>query len=327
MGAHILLAGESNFEICIQRGVYGCVMPDKEWNKAEVIAGVLSIRPGDLLFFYVKNKGVYGVWKVVGDVFFDETPIWSNDEQMYPYRFCFEPAFGAFSKPISLNDILDLYDKHRIWTFDLNPVQRKNQYKITMKEAQELLRLLLRNNPIRQEQESIVEPYIPSNPIKVAVEFPSKKQGRIQYEGWLNAWFMDSLTKGHLKNILGDYKEFLNLVPTTFNKVMDIFLTHVMTVGSIDVIYKYTCIELKTERATESDLTQILRYEDWLARKLAAGDNEMIQSVLVAWSFAGNVIEYVSNRCRIEEKTIRLVSYKINDEQNGIELEEVDLDT
>ena len=35
MGAHILLASEKNFEICIRRGVYGCVMPSKEWNRAE----------------------------------------------------------------------------------------------------------------------------------------------------------------------------------------------------------------------------------------------------------------------------------------------------
>ena len=55
MGAHILLASEDNIEVCIRRGVYGCVMPSKEWNKAEVVAGILSIQPGDLVFFYVKN--------------------------------------------------------------------------------------------------------------------------------------------------------------------------------------------------------------------------------------------------------------------------------
>jgi len=103
MGAHIFLVGEDNFEVCTRRGVYGCVMPGTEWNKAEVIAG------------------------------------------------------------------------------------------------------------------------------------------RVRYEGWLNAWFMRSLARGEL---------------------MDIFLTHVATVDSIDVLYKYTCIELKVDRATEQDLAQILRYQD-----------------------------------------------------------------
>ena len=63
MSAHILLVGEDNFEICRQRGVYGCVMPSTDRNKAEVIAGILSIQPGDLIFFYVRNRGVHGLWR------------------------------------------------------------------------------------------------------------------------------------------------------------------------------------------------------------------------------------------------------------------------
>lgn len=128
MGAHVFLVGEDNFEVCIRHGVYGCVMPSTEWNKAEIVAGILSIQPGDLVFFYVKNRGVYGLWKVIGAPYFDETKVWANDQQLFPYRFSFEPAVGYFSKPVSLSDVLDLRDKGRIWTFDLNPVQQKNQY-------------------------------------------------------------------------------------------------------------------------------------------------------------------------------------------------------
>lgn len=218
---------------------------------------------------------------------------------------------------------MDLRDKGRIWTFDLNPVLRKNQYKITMSEAQELLRLLLRNNPVRRPTPAISDPYVPSNRGVIDIELDSDDAGQVRYEGWLNAWFMHSLAKGELRGLLGEYQEFLNLVPTTFNKVMDIFLTHVAAVGSIEVLYKYTCIELKTDRATEEDLTQILRYEDWLARKLASGDSEMVQSVLVANRFADGVIEYVKNRQRIEEKTIRLISYCVADDKQSIKLQDL----
>jgi len=173
MGAHILLASEDNFEVCTRRGVYGCVMPSKEWNRAEVVAGVLSILPGDLVFFYVKNRGIYGLWKVVGEPYFDETKVWASDQQMFPYRISFEPAVGCFSKAVSISDVLDLRDRGRIWTFDLNPVQRKNQYKITMEEARELLRLLLRNNPIRQQSRAIPDPYIPRERGKLDVELAS----------------------------------------------------------------------------------------------------------------------------------------------------------
>ena len=138
----------------------------------------------------------------------------------------------------------------------------------------------------------------------------------------MNAWFMKSLAKGKLKDLLGDNREFLNLVPTTFNKVMDIFLTHVTPVDSIEILHKFTCIELKADRATEQDLRQVLRYEDWLSRKLAAGDNEMIQSILVARRFADPVIAYVKNRRRIEEKTVRLITYHVADDRQNIELQE-----
>lgn len=323
MGAHIFLVSEDNFEVCVRRGVYGCVMPTVEWNRAEIIAGVLSIQPGDLVFFYVKNKGVYGLWKVIGEPYFDETKVWANDQQLFPFRFSFAPAVGSFLKPVVLSDVLDLHDKGRVWTFDLNPVQQKNQYKVTMNEAQELLRLLLRNNPIQQSLSPILEPYVPLTHQRINVELTSDQNGRIRYEGWLNAWFMRALANGALKDMLGDYREFLNLVPTTFNKVMDIFLTHVKTVEMVDVLHKYTCIELKTDRASEQDLAQILRYEDWLARKLAAGDKEMIQSILVAWRFADPIINYVSNRQRIEDKTIRLVTYRLTNENQDIELQEV----
>src|SRR6266852_3570338 len=204
MGAHILLVGQANFEVCIRRGVYGCVMPTTEWNRAEVIAGISSVQPNDLIFFYVKNRGVYGLWKVVGDIFFEDTKVWDNDEQRYPYRFTFEPTVGQFPIPVSLSDVLDLRDKGRIWTFDLNPVQQKNQYKITMDEARELLRLLLRNNPIRQAAAPF-ERYVPTERQEIAIDLPTVQAGRIQYEGWLNAWFMQKFASGQLKEVFGDY--------------------------------------------------------------------------------------------------------------------------
>jgi hypothetical protein len=257
MGAHIFLVGADNYEVCIENGVYGCVMPRKEWN----------------------------------------------------------------------SDILDLRDKGQVWTFDLGPVQQKNQYKITMSEARELLRLLLRNNPVRGETQTIIKPYMPaSSTIPVLLDLSSSQNGKVRYEGWLNAWFMSALSKGQITHLVGEYDEFLNLVPTTFNKVMDLFLTHVAKVDSIEVIYKYTCIELKTDRASEQDLAQVLRYEDWLTRKMAGGDREMIQSILVAHSFTDEVKSYVRNRRKIEEKTVRLISYRVVRGNQDIDLTEELLD-
>ncbi|MBI3944966.1 MAG: hypothetical protein HY321_03540 [Armatimonadetes bacterium] len=323
MGAHVFLVSEANFDVCVDQGVYGCVMPTTAWNRAEIIAGILSIQPDDLVFFYVKNRGVFGLWRVVGDPFYDETPVWAAVGQTFPFRFRFEPAVGHFPVPIALTDVLDLRDRGRIWTFDLNPVQQKNQYKITTDEARELLRLLLRNNPVRGACVSTAEPYEPRARAPIHVDLTGGKAGRAAYEAWLNAWFVSRFRAGALRDVFGTYSEFLNLVPTTFNKVMDLFLTHSETVDSVDVTYKFSCIELKCDAATEKDLGQVLRYEDWLARRLAGGDSGMVQSILIAYRFAEPVIDYVKNRQRIEEKTVRLIAYRVTDAKTDVCLEEV----
>ena len=48
-----------------------------------------------------------------------------------------------------------------------------------------------------------------------------------------------------------------------------------------------------------------------------------MQSILVAFRFSEQVIEYVKNRHRIEEKVIRLISYKLNSEKQSVDLYEL----
>jgi hypothetical protein len=134
---------------------------------------------------------------------------------------------------------------------------------------------------------------------------------------------MQSFAKGSLKSLIGDYRDFLNFVPTSFNKVMDIFLTHVTTIDSVDILHKFTCMELKTGIVLDDDLNQIIRYENWLIRKLADGDSEMIQSILVGFNFDEKVLEYWRKRKTIEEKTVRLIKYRFDFQINDLILEEI----
>ncbi len=115
----------------------------------------------------------------------------------------------------------------------------------------------------------------------------------------------------------------LNFVPTSFNKEMDVFLTHVTKVDSIEILHKYTVIELKRDKALEEDLSQLIRYENWLIRKLADGDSEMLQTVLVAHDFSDEVINYVEKRKAFEQKTVRLFRYSVNSSIKDIELKEI----
>jgi len=329
MGYHIFLTKQDNFKICIQKGVYGGIQKGgsgkAEQINSEVISGFAGIRKGDFVFFYVKNIGLYGLWKILNHPFFDEVPVWKEPNQTYPYRVCFEQTIRKFNKPVPLSDILDLRDKGLIWTFDLSTFTKKSHQPITTDEGKELIRLLLRSNPVFIPTDKIPDPYVPVQQKPLPIVFDSDKSGRLKYEGYLNAWFMQSLTKGELKQLIGDYRDFLNYVPTSFNKVMDIFLTHVTTVDSVDILHKFTCIELKSGTVSEEDLNQILKYENWLIRKLANGDSEMVQSILVGHEFQKEVLEYQKKRKMIEEKTVRLMKYKFSPQLNNIILEEVNV--
>ena len=324
MGNHIFLASKENFEKCREYGVYGGIYHSLERINSEIIAGFEGIRPGDLIFFYVRNIGIYGLWKATSRPFLDkERNVWGRKDQLYPYRVCFEPSIRYFPKPIVLSDILDLRDKGKIWTFDLGTITKKSHQPITTEEGKELIRLLLRNNPIFYPLAQISEPFSATQdalPLKLETD----RKGQIKIEGYLNAWFMRSFAQGKLKNIIGEYHDFLNHVPTSFNTVMDIFLTHVTSVDGVDVLHKFTCIELKTGICTEENLNQIIKYENWLVRKLAGGDTEMVQSILVAFNFTDKVVEYVQKRRFIDEKTVRLIRYEVTPKQDDIVLNEVE---
>ncbi len=329
MGYHIFLVGEDNFNVCIERGVYGGIQSHgsvkaKQMN-SEVIAGFAGIKFSDFAFFYVKNKGVYGLWKITCEPFYDTTPIWSHPEQIYPYRICFEPTVRKFSNPVAMADILDLRDKGKIWTFDLEVITKKSHHPITTNEGKELIRLLLRNNPIFANPDITSHPYLPSKKAPLPLSFECDRRGHLKYEGYLSAWFMQAFAHGKLKDLIGDYRDFLSSVPTSFNKVMDIFLTHVTTIDSVDILHKFTCVELKTGTVSEGDLNQIIKYENWLIRKLADGDSEMVQSILVGFDFDERVIDYCKRREAIDEKTVRLIKYKVSPEKNDLILEEFDI--
>lgn len=49
----------------------------------------------------------------------------------------------------------------------------------------------------------------------------------------------------------------------------------------------------------------------------------MVQSVLLAYSFADEVVEYVQRRREIEERTVQLISYRFDDVAQSIEMETI----
>jgi len=318
MGSHIFVVSKPNFDTCMKQGLYGGMAHANERVRSEIIAGFKGMKEGDFVFFYVRGQGLYGLWKTAGHSFYDETPVWVGEE-VFPYRVRITPTLRHFPRPVELSDIYDLRDKGKIWTFDLGIIARKSHYPITTDESKEFIRLLLRNNPVFEPTQQASGP-CQQTPSEIVISYETSSGGHLNYEGYLNAWFMNAFACGKLKDFLGEYRDFLNYVPTSFNTVMDIFLTHVTTVDDVDVLHKFTCMELKTGVCNIDNLEQLVKYEDWLARKLVSGDSEMVQSILVGYDFRKDVMDYVRQRAAIEKKTVRLVQYRVNATKDDLEL-------
>jgi hypothetical protein len=52
----------------------------------------------------------------------------------------------------------------------------------------------------------------------------------------------------------------------------------------------------------------------------------MVQSILIGYDFSDGVKEYVRKRMRIEEKTVRLLRYVVNERRDDMTLEPAKLD-
>jgi len=84
MGSHIFLASQKNFKKCLEYGIYGGISHPFERTNSEIIAGFEAIKLGDFIFFYVKNIGVYGLWRVTSHPFFDEFDVWQEEGRTFP---------------------------------------------------------------------------------------------------------------------------------------------------------------------------------------------------------------------------------------------------
>jgi hypothetical protein len=321
MGYHIFLIGPDNFGISLDRGVYGGPSLERPATTADVVASFSAIRPGDLAFFYVTNSGLHGLWRTTSRAFFDTTPLWPGT-QVFPFRVCIEPVIRGFPRPIAPSDLLDLRDRGLLWTFDLSARVRKNHSPLTEAEGKELIRLLLRNNPVTQPTIPIANPY-PAQDAALPLDLSVDNSGRLRYEGYLNAWLTRQLAEGRLRNVIGEYRDVINYVPTSFNTIMDLFLTHVTQVDSVDILHKFSCLELKTDIGGQRELQQLIKYENWLVRRLANGDTEMVQPMMIAKSFEPSVLEYVSRRKYLEAKTVRLLTYEVDQTRGLISLQEL----
>ncbi|MEM7591718.1 MAG: EVE domain-containing protein [Cyanobacteria bacterium P01_A01_bin.83] len=315
MAVHIFVVNRENFNICIHKGL--AAIPSakadsriKDNTNNQLISRMTSVRKDDLILFYIiKEKLIYGVYKAIECSFYDKTPIWQSlDSQLYPFRIRIDNSKYVFNNPIELSDIYDLRDNGKIWTFNLRSNRGTNSmFSISEVEYQYIFELFLKTNKIIKQPNHIKEPYRHIEPnISDYLTLNSKKQPK--YEATLTAFLIKQLAKNQYHNIFGNYSDYLAYVPTSFEKEIDVVLFH-SDPRNLSNVIAYSIIELKRDKLDETGLSQLLMYEDWFLKKRVNGDSRSIRTFAIASSFTDGVINYLKKREELENKKVSLLTY------------------
>lgn len=312
MAVHIFTVSEKNYEICVRRGLVGIPEPKDSRAKGNVFDGLLSrlanIKENDYVLMYViVQKELRGIWRVEGLPFYDETAVW--DDRVYPFRCKIKPSEFCFDTPLKLNDITDLNNNGKLWTWALQrPSGSNSMFSISNHEFDVLVQEYLKINPFSLNKWRIPEPY-PYHESNL-LSFIHTDQRGLKDEYSVMTCLNHAFSLGEYRDIWGNYSDELCYVPTSLGREMDILLIY--NHPHKNEALSYDIIEVKRDEFDEKALSQLIDYESWFLHKKVGGDLKMIRTTAIAKSFSDEVVDYVQKREKIESKPIKLVKYDFN---------------
>lgn len=310
MAAHIFTVSEENYKICIDRGLVAIPEAKEGSRHDNVMDGLLSrlyaIRENDYVLMYnIGSKKLKGVWQVEGVPFYDESPVWQD--RIYPFRCKIRCSEYNFTNSLDLDDINDLRNAGRIWTWALQRATGTNSiFSISNSEFKILFIEFVKKNPFIFQKQFIPAPYpFHSKNLHEHLHFIDNEP---KYEFTIMALLNDAFAREQYKDIFGNYSDFLCYVPTNLGKEMDVMLMFSNPIDPSQVI-SYDIIEVKRSVFDLAALKQLVGYESWFLQKKVAGDLNMVRSTAIAKHFSDEVIDYVRKRQEIENKPIKLLEY------------------
>ena len=310
MAAHIFTVSEENYKICIDRGLVAIPEAKEGPRHDNVMDGLLSrlyaIKENDYVLMYnIGSKKLKGVWQVEGVPFYDESPVWQD--RIYPFRCKIRCSEYNFTNSLDLDDINDLRNAGRIWTWALQRATGSNSvFSISNSEFKILFIEFVKKNPFIFQKQFIPAPYpFHSKNLHEHLHFIDNEP---KYEFTIMALLNDAFAREQYKDIFGNYSDFLCYVPTNLGKEMDVMLMFSNPIDPSQVI-SYDIIEVKRSVFDLTALKQLVGYESWFLQKKVAGDLNMVRSTAIAKHFSDEVIDYVRKRQEIENKPIKLLEY------------------
>jgi len=338
MGAFICSISERDWEISRAKGIYGNKIGNigqsgkyrkfSAQTQFSIIRDLVGMQKGDKVFFHVlANDGpsrIHGIYIVREPPFYDATRIWKDSYEIFPYRFLFEPYpkyryLCEYDANIEVVEFYELIEQRKIWSLatlenEMNIEARSVRKIEDGGEAKETLRLLHRDYRMRrQEQKVNFSPISLTRNARPLREF-IKDIGR--FENSIKALLMYKLGQKDpaLVEILGPISDFMNevFIAQTTRKCMDI-----LCIGnSENQNKKYIICEVKTDRCTTKDLSQLLFYMDLFKRREIVNiHSDLIIGSLIGKKFDSEVIDFSRKRnAQNVNGSILLIEYTPNEQ-------------
>ena len=309
MAVHIFTLSEDNYDVCIKRGIVGIPEAKKSTKHDNTFDGLLSrmacIKDDDYILMYIiSKKELRGVWQADGEPYYEESKIW--EDRIYPFRCKIKCTSYNFSDYLSLNDINDLRNSGKIWTWALQRASGANSmFSISDHEFGILLNEYIKKNPFSLKKGIIPNPspFHENNLIdKLHIT-----DGKLKYEYTVMTFLSAAFSKKQFADIFGNYIDFLCYVPTNLGKEIDALLFYENP--NNHEIVSYDIIEVKRDEFDLKALSQLIGYESWFLQKKISGDMNMLRTTAIAGSFSKEVTDYVNKRESIENKPIKLLRY------------------
>jgi len=293
-----------------------------------MIVDVMGIRVGDVAFMYEKDVGFHGVFKITGRPFFDSTPVGTVDESL-PIRIDLEYQ-DYFPVPVPEDYLFSTKEyETKSWGWFYNTIHGPRGVTTVNPEcAEALIELLVKiNGSAVPSKPAHIKPYVSKN--KTDLVLPLGKDDRVYSEDTMRAWLIhniDNSNKRDIREIFGpveDLEWFANNVPyyVTRRNNMDILCYHNSTrYTGLRLRYKFSVVELRRDTANADDVSQVISYSKWVAGRLADGEVEIVQPILIAHDFNDDAVLKAKNS-DFNDRGISFIKYRV--EANDMKFERV----
>jgi hypothetical protein len=300
--------------------------PQAYATRQKVMTEVAGIRAGDRLFFYVqRTKEILGGFEATTNPFFDPSPVFPDATEVdarFPFRVGFKQIVN-YPRPIHVNEIWASRDAGQIWTMQQargDAIGRHACWPLTYQEGDLLEQMLQELNVITLNPQSVLPLPNLRGPLPFDLRLEGVMHPHLHYEATLQSLILEGLADGKWRDLLGQYDDFLPFVSTSEGKEIDVILLRHNRRG--EVLW-YQILELKADRYRIDDLLQILAYETWLTSSQAEGNPRAAHMIAVANRYDDDVLGQVATRYRLQQKPVRLLTYKYDEDTKELFLSEI----